>query len=106
MAALVDIQFPGGGVVNQVAAGIYHTCVSLDFYGVLCWGRGNFGQMGRDSTANVGNTGGAFAMVGLSAIAPGGAALPVDAVAAGSYHNCLLRSGSLLCFGHGTNGKL
>ncbi len=44
----------GSGVV-QLSAGGYHGCALLVSGGVSCWGRSNYGQLGYESTATVGD---------------------------------------------------
>ena len=63
-----------GGMASGVAAGCHssnsqstgraHTCTILVGGGVKCWGRGDYGQLGYDSTDNKGDAAGEMAGLG------------------------------------------
>ena len=74
---------------NSQSAGGAHTCAILDGGGVKCWGRGDYGQLGYDSTDNKGDAAGE--MAGLSTVNLLGAS--AIAITAGSYHTCVILSG-------------
>lgn len=44
-----------GGVVEQLAAGEYHTCARLDTNDIRCWGTSSFGQLGYGNLAAIGD---------------------------------------------------
>jgi len=44
-----------GGTVNQLSAGFYHSCATLDTGGVRCWGRNSEGQLGYGHTNRIGD---------------------------------------------------
>jgi alpha-tubulin suppressor-like RCC1 family protein len=44
-----------GGTVVQLRAGFQHTCVKLDTGAVRCWGNADYGQIGYDTTDEVGD---------------------------------------------------
>ena len=46
---------------STIAAGHSHTCALLDNASVKCWGNNNSGQLGIDSTTNMGNSSGDMA---------------------------------------------
>jgi cysteine-rich repeat protein len=46
---------PVGGPVRLLAAGREHTCAVLTSGGVRCWGAGSLGQLGQESTNNIGD---------------------------------------------------
>jgi alpha-tubulin suppressor-like RCC1 family protein len=46
---------PVGASVRHIAAGEGHTCALLVGDRIRCWGSGSFGQLGYDSTENVGD---------------------------------------------------
>ncbi len=90
-----------GGVVTQLAAGARHTCALLDDGAVRCWGAGESGQLGYASFANVGDneTPADAYNVSLDARAV--------QITAGGAHTCaLMSSGTLRCWGRGTEGQL
>ncbi|MCK6549815.1 hypothetical protein L6R52_28520 [Myxococcota bacterium] len=91
----------GSGTIVQLAAGISNTCVRLDSGAVRCWGNGQNGQLGRGSTAHVGDDG----SDDLAIDVPVGA--PVSDVAVGA-HVCvrLATTGGLRCWGGNESGQL
>ncbi|MEA2197560.1 MAG: hypothetical protein QOJ25_1611, partial [Solirubrobacteraceae bacterium] len=94
---------PIGGDVVAVSGGGAHSCALLTTGKVRCWGRGDDGQLGHNSFANVGDG------VGPSIMAAGDVPIGGDAVAitAGGAHTCaLLTTGKVRCWGHGSSGEL
>lgn len=90
-----------GGTARQIAAGDDHSCVLLETGDVVCWGRGDSGQLGNGQSANVGDNEhpGAAGTVDL-----GEAAVQVQA---GAQHTCaLLESGTMRCWGSNEHGQL
>jgi hypothetical protein len=53
MATLEAIDFGGGRTATAVTTGILYSCALLDDATLRCWGNGNDGQLGQDSTADV-----------------------------------------------------
>ncbi|MGB7587798.1 MAG: Ig-like domain-containing protein [Solirubrobacterales bacterium] len=109
-ANIGDNENPGaGGIVDlggrsavEIAAGEAHTCALLDDGTVRCWGKGASGQLGYGNTENIGDneTPGSVAPVYLA----GESAV---AIAAGASHTCaLMTTGTVRCWGLGTNGRL
>ncbi|MEM7158082.1 MAG: hypothetical protein AAF799_34895 [Myxococcota bacterium] len=90
-----------GANVEQIAAGLDHTCARLGGGDVLCWGRNNLGQLGVPGSESIGdNEDPATAtMVMLD-----GEAINIDA----NYnHTCVwFPTGEIQCWGEGTQGKL
>jgi alpha-tubulin suppressor-like RCC1 family protein len=85
------------GITNAVAiaAGNFHTCALLATREVVCWGRGDEGQLGNGGNADV--------------------AAPVDVtgtedavgITAGGFHTCLRTSSSAVrCWGRGDLGQV
>ncbi|WP_419947446.1 hypothetical protein [Candidatus Poriferisodalis sp.] len=67
--------------LNQVSAGLWHSCWIRSNVGVVCWGRSNRGQ----------------------ADAPSGS---FRAVSAGATHTCAIRSGgTVTCWGNNQHGQ-
>ena len=101
-------EMAGLGTVNldasaiAITAGWRHTCAILDGGGVKCWGRGDYGQLGYDSTDNKGDAAGE--MAGLGTVNLGASAI---AIAAGWRHTCaILDGGGVKCWGYGAYGRL
>ena len=87
----------------MLALGEYHTCVILDTRDVKCWGYGFHGQLGYDSTDNVGD-GGGNVMADLSTVNLSSAA---TAITTGGDHSCaVLEGGGVMCWGRGHFGQL
>jgi alpha-tubulin suppressor-like RCC1 family protein len=92
---------PVGGTVVQIAAGDFHTCALLDTGAVRCWGRGEAGRLGRGDTEGIGDD---EPPSDAGDVSVGGR---VVQIAAGGDHTCaLLASGSVRCWGLGTDGQL
>lgn len=93
---------PIGELAVSVSVGLEHTCAVLVTGAVRCWGNGANGRLGHNSTSNIGN--GVQSIIAAGDIPLGGLARQV---AAGSDSTCaLLTSGSVRCWGNGTDGAL
>jgi cysteine-rich repeat protein len=91
-----------GGVVEQVVAGLYHTCARLNDGTVRCWGRGIGGVLGYGNTEDRGDTENSSSF--LEPVDLGGT---VEQLAAGANHNCaILEGGMIRCWGFAADGKL
>jgi alpha-tubulin suppressor-like RCC1 family protein len=89
------------GLAARIAVGGNHTCALLDNGLVRCWGRNNYGQLGYNTTENVGD-GEAIASYGYVNL--GGIAVKL---AAGDEHTCaLMNTGKVRCWGRNTYGQL
>ncbi|SVB46439.1 uncharacterized protein METZ01_LOCUS199293, partial [marine metagenome] len=64
MAALGAINLGTNKTAVRIAAGDYHTCALLNDGTVKCWGLNSSGQLGTDSTANLGDGSGEMAALG------------------------------------------
>lgn len=100
-AALGDPSSAGeinlGGAVQQIAAGLEHTCAALTNGAVRCWGHNYRGVLGLGHTENVGDNE-PPAAVHIA---------EVKQMAAGQSHTCaLLTSGAVRCWGAGGGGVL
>lgn len=87
--------------IVQIGSGAAHTCALFDDGSVRCWGSNQYGQLGVNSTQDVGTT--------LAQMPP--VAVPLEAgavqIAVGLFHTCaLMERGKLTCWGRNTNGQL
>ena len=103
--SLVAVAFASGRSARAIAAGSNHTCALLDNASVVCWGRGNSGQLGQGATSNIGHSGSAtVASTPAIDLGTGRTAL---ALSAGDAHTCaILDNATLKCWGSGGNGRL
>ena len=86
------------------AGGSYHTCVVTKDKDVKCFGSGTYGQLGQDSTDDLGDESGEMA-----ALAPVylGAGMTAISVSVGFSHSCaVLNDHTLKCWGMGADGRL
>lgn len=92
-----------GGPATRIAAGGDHTCAILQGGALRCWGRNNFGQLGRGNTANIGDDETVFS-AGNVDLGPG---VTVKDLALGGFHTCaLLTTGAVRCWGRNDFGQL
>jgi alpha-tubulin suppressor-like RCC1 family protein len=94
-----------GGTAVALAAGDSHTCALLDTGKVRCWGSVLNGRLGYGTAvqANIGDDE-TPASVGLDVDLGPGKAVQITA---GGAHTCaLLDTGSMLCWGQGSDGRL
>ena len=92
------------GPVAQVACGFQFSCVLLVNGGIVCWGVNTYGQLGTGSTTPLGKISAEMNALGPISLPTG--AVPVK-ISAGRSHACaLLQSGSIVCWGMGSNGQL
>jgi alpha-tubulin suppressor-like RCC1 family protein len=86
-----------GRDVAQVSAGDGYTCARKTDGSVWCWGRNNYGQMGRGSTGTGIPTPAPVTLLGTN----------VAQVAAGGQHACARKTdGSLYCWGYNGWGQV
>ena len=86
MAALAPVSLGAGRLGTAVDAGFTHTCAMLDDASVKCWGTGDNGRLGQDSTASLGDEPGEMAAlppVDL-ALRPSGVAGTITEVGSGA----------------------
>ncbi|SVB66951.1 uncharacterized protein METZ01_LOCUS219805, partial [marine metagenome] len=105
MASLGAINLGTGRTATAISASRQHTCALLDGGDVKCWGEGNKGELGQDSTDSVGDGLGED-MDSLGAINLGTGRTAI-AISAGNQHTCaLLDGGDVKCWGTGLFGRL
>ena len=99
-SAVRDI--PIGAAVKEITAGGDHTCAVLDTDAVRCWGRNEYGQLGRGhnynlSVSQIPEAGGNVVLGDVRALQ----------VAAGELHACAgLDTGAIRCWGRNDSGQL
>lgn len=94
---------PVGGTVEQISAGLGHTCAVLTGGAVRCWGVGTTGELGYNNTSNVGDAPASSIMI--AGDVPVGMA--VKQIAAGRLSTCaLLVNGAVRCWGSNGSGQL
>jgi alpha-tubulin suppressor-like RCC1 family protein len=104
-ANLVPVDLGPGRTARAVSAGGAHTCALLDTAEVACWGQNSDGQLGTDSTQQIGDEpdemGAELPRVDL------GTGRTALAVTAGFAHTCaLLDTKQVKCWGAGGYGRL
>lgn len=94
----------GGGLATHIAAGGDSTCAIMKTSGTLrCWGRNDFGQLGRGNTSNIGDN----ETVASAGEVDLGTGIAVKDMALGGQHMCaLLTNGALRCWGRGDSAQL
>ena len=92
---------PLSGIV-QISTSGSSTCALTSGGNVKCWGQGGFGQLGNDATSE--------SAYPVDVVVSDGSSIllgNVVQISAGSVHACALTStGSVVCWGRGTNGRL
>ncbi|MFC2370292.1 MAG: RCC1 domain-containing protein [Candidatus Saccharimonas sp.] len=89
-----------GKTIKQISAYGFHTCAVASDNKAYCWGRGDLGQLGNNSTTNSSipvavNTTGVLA------------GKTIKQISAGSFHTCAIASDNkAYCWGRGTSGQL
>ena len=68
MASLTGINLGTGRTANAIATGNHHNCAILDNSSVKCWGLNNRGQLGINSTTNMGNSSSTTDMASLDSV--------------------------------------
>lgn len=103
--ALLPIDLGTGRKAIQLAVGGDHNCALLDNATVKCWGDNFFGELGQESTGDVGDNPGEMgdALIPIN-LGSGRTALQITS---GEDHVCaLLDNNSVKCWGYNGNGQL
>jgi alpha-tubulin suppressor-like RCC1 family protein len=91
--------------IGYLSAGDTHTCVVLVDNSMKCFGLGNEGQLGNESTSNIGD--GIGASVASSSAISLGLGRSARAIATGTSHTCaLLDNMTVKCWGYGAVGAI
>ena len=83
MAALGAINLGTNKTAVGITAGQYHTCALLNDGTVKCWGLNSSGQLGKDSTTNLGD--GTGEMAALAAVALAAPSSPTSVTVVAGY---------------------
>ncbi len=84
---------------NVLAVANHHTCFGAVGQ-MRCWGRGDRGQLGTGSIANLGDAPNQMSLIGPISFAP--SLGKVTSVGAGQVRSCaLMETGKVVCFGNG-----
>lgn len=97
-AVSLPVAVTGLSNATSLAAGGTHTCAVTSGGGALCWGANRFGQLGDNSTSNLGIS----TPTSVNSLASG-----VEELSAGAQHTCARTSGgAALCWGDNGAGQL
>jgi alpha-tubulin suppressor-like RCC1 family protein len=102
MAALAPVNL--NQTAKYIAAGLHRSCAILSDDTLKCWGRNGYGELGIDTTSNMGTT---PAEMTLLPIVNVGAGRKVKSVGLGNFHSCaILDDDTVKCWGSNTYGQL
>jgi alpha-tubulin suppressor-like RCC1 family protein len=102
---LPTVDLGTGRTAVALSLAVYHTCALLDNGTAKCWGEGFNGQLGNESSTDIGDEPGEMGD-NLPAINVG-TGLTVKRIATGFLHTCmLLNTDAIKCFGYGGHGAL
>jgi hypothetical protein len=90
-------QVTAGGRGNSHNANRFGCAVKTD-QSVWCWGKGNHGQLGNNNSAS--------SSIPVQVINTGDTPIAATQVTAGMSHACALNSGSVVCWGRGSEGEI
>lgn len=97
MSSMTKVNLGASRTAKMSALGEYFACAILDDDKLKCWGRNHNGQLGYDSTTNLGSTVGD--MSGLASVNLG-TGRTAKSVSAGAAHTCaLLDNNTVKCWG-------
>ena len=91
------------GPAEMITTGDEHTCALIEGGDVVCWGRGNEGQLGYGNPDNVGDGEGED-VSDAGTVEIGGEAIDISA---GANHTCVaLDDGTVRCWGSNSSGQI
>ena len=93
----VAVQMPAGVSFQSIAADYYHTCALTTTGKAYCWGQGDVGQLGNNSTTN--------SSIPVAVQMPSGVSF--QSITTGDKHTCALTTtGQAYCWGMNSYGQL
>ena len=93
--------------ISQISSGSSHTCALKNDGGVLCWGSGDYGQLGDDTTYSPESYGVDHPVVVIDGDGSSTPLSGISQISSGSSHTCALKNdGGVLCWGSGNQGQL
>ena len=102
---LAAVDLGTGRTAVAIASGYWHTCAILDNGDMKCWGDNDYGQLGIESTTDIGDQAGEMGD-NLSYTSLGTGLTPVY-IDAGNAHTCaIFDNGSVKCWGFNEKGNL
>lgn len=105
MGSNLKVTDLGGTKPLQLALGLHHSCALLEGGLVKCWGRNNLGQLGKETTTDLGDQSNEMGHL-LTPINLGTGRTAVQ-IAVGDNHSCaLLDNNTLKCWGDNQFGQL
>ncbi|CAM9758764.1 unnamed protein product [Ectocarpus fasciculatus] len=107
---LPDVDLGTGAVATAVSAGWQHSCALLEGGSVKCWGRNDWGQLGKgdfldrgDDPSTMGNN---LTTVDLGTAPSGNGTAVAVAITTGQQFTCVLvEGGGVKCFGRNDEGQ-
>ncbi len=104
--SLTPVNFGPGRTAKRLSAGSFHTCAILDNDDVMCWGRNDFGQLGRGNTEDIGDNNSEMQGNGTVRVDIGEGRRALN-ISSGGRHTCIYTNTSeILCWGNGNHAQL
>ncbi len=89
-----------GKTIRQISSGYFHTCVIASDNQAYCWGKGDAGRLGNNSTTSTSNP---VAVTNTGVLA----GKTILQIASGNSHTCVIASdNNVYCWGEGAYGQL
>ena len=104
MSQLTGINLGTGRTATAISAGNIHTCAVLDNGAAKCWGSNRYGELGIDSTENMGDNSSEMSqLTGINL----GTGRTATAISTRLNHTCVvLDNGAAKCWGFNNFGRL
>ena len=103
LPSIAGTVFLGDGVVaKQVSAGGAHTCALVGNGKVMCWGHGEYGNLGYGNTQNIGDD---ELPSSAGAVQLGDGRIATQVTTGAAFTCALLQTEDVMCWGAGANGR-